>query len=179
MPSGAGKADKAAKARADFDEKRNGDALRHLEAFREKVSGVLSQDETQRSERILADRRRFCSDDTLLRYLRARASDETASLALVQSTLAWRESTLLAGAVGSTPVCEACGVDPCSHCFFRVGTDVDGNQVMYSCAARAVNKDPRANCQHMACEVDRIFKGNSSTGRIVWIIDFTVVYPLP
>lgn len=175
MPSPTSKADKAEKqehARAEFDQKRNVEALKHLEAFREKLGGVLAKDEAQKSEAILADRRRFCSDDTLLRYLRARDSDEAASLALLQSTLAWRESTLFSGAGGTTPVCEACGTEPCSHCFFRVGTDIDGNQVMYSCAARAVNKDPQANCRHMACEVERIFKGNSSSGRIVWIIDF-------
>ena len=175
MPSPTSKADKAEKqehARAEFDQKRNVEALKHLEAFREKLGGVLAKDEAQKSEAILADRRRFCSDDTLLRYLRARDSDQAASLALLQSTLAWRESTLFSGAGGTTPVCEACGTEPCSHCFFRVGTDIDGNQVMYSCAARAVNKDPQANCRHMACEVERIFKGNSSSGRIVWIIDF-------
>lgn len=170
--SSADKADAQERARTEFDEKRNTEALKHLETFREKVSGVLAQEEAQKSEKILADRRRFCSDDTLLRYLRARDSDEAASLALLQSTLSWRETTLFTGAGGTTPVCEACGTEPCSHCFFRVGTDIDGNEVMYSCAARAVNKDPQANCRHMACEVERIFKGNSVNGRIVWLIDF-------
>ena len=70
------------------------------------------------------------------------------------------------------PRCVECDSDATQHCFFRIGTDADGNEVMYSCAARARNKDPHANCRHMAVELERIFRGNCEPGKIVWVIDF-------
>ena len=84
------------------------------------------------------------------------------------ATLQWRTTYLGA----TSPSCAICETDPLAHCFFRVGTDADRNHVIYSCAARASNKDPHANCRHMACEMERIFDGNSASGRIVWLIDF-------
>ena len=109
------------------------------------------------------------SDDTLMRYLRARDGDETAALALLQSTLEWRADFLGAG---PAPRCTNCEADPTAHCFLHLGIDAAGDHVVYSCAGRARNKDVHANCRHMACELERIFDGNRLPGRMVWLIDF-------
>ena len=72
----------------------------------------------------------------------------------------------------SAPICQACHRDPTAHCFYRLGLDRVGRHVVYSCAGRARNKVVADNCTHMAFELERIFRHNSSTGKIVWVIDF-------
>jgi hypothetical protein len=87
----------------DFDTSRNLVALLHLEDFRNRVSVLLDSllndeliqvpvDATLTSwKQYLANRRElFCSDDTLLRYLRARDSDLNASLEMLVKTIRWR-----------------------------------------------------------------------------------------
>ena len=139
---------------------------------------------------------RFLTDDTLLRILRARDSDEIAALKMLRATLEWREThiddPLFVRNVRGHPRCQSCYRDPRSHCFYEIGMDRRGRHVIYSNAARAGNKvvlDNMQVCvycarldvrparppsphpkplQHMASELERIFDGNRVEGKLVW-----------
>uniref|UniRef100_A0A7S0FDK2 CRAL-TRIO domain-containing protein n=1 Tax=Pyrodinium bahamense TaxID=73915 RepID=A0A7S0FDK2_9DINO len=143
-----------------FDAQRRHAAQKHLESFRRRL-GYFPLTEANR---------RFCSDDTLLRYLCACDSDEEAALAKLQATLRWRGEVIAGG--GRLPRCPACEADPTAHCFMHVGADAKGRKVIYSCAGRAANKIVHDNCFHMAFELERLFDGNREPGKITWVIDF-------
>jgi len=71
------------------------------------------------------------------------------------------------------PQCKACAtVDPCSHCFYRLGLDRAGRHVIYSCAGRCTNLVVQDNMLHMAFELERIFNHESGPGKVTWVIDF-------
>lgn len=146
-------------AREAFDAARNELALTKLGSFRETVLATPE---------LTASQRRFLSDDTLLRYLRARDGDEAAALDMLRATLEWRAAHIDGVAGGCAPCAECAS----AHCFFRIGTDARGRHVVYSCAARSTNKAPPDNAKHMAFELERLFDGNRLPGRIVWLIDF-------
>lgn len=149
---------------SEFDALRQSVALQHLDTFRKRVAALPMTESN----------RKFCTDDTLLRYLRARNSDEDAALAMLTVTLRWRNHVVDVNTHGrELPSCAACRVNAGAHCFLRVGTDADGLHVVYSCAGRAGNKVVDDNCYHMAFELERIFHGNREPGKIVWLIDFS------
>ena len=159
------------RAQAAFDARRQALARPQLTPFRARVlahiaelggddgdgGGDTRQKQQQRASAAAA--RRFCSDATLLRYLRARDGDPAAAFTMLEATLAWRAEHVnrhaTAGAAASNgampssssyapPCCRACARDPTAHCFFRLGVDVAGRHVIYSCAGRASNKVGRA-----------------------------------
>jgi hypothetical protein len=150
---------------AAVDARRQAAALAKLDRFRATVEALG----------LSAAARRFCSDDTLLRYLRARDGDERRAFAMLQESLRWRAKHIEPAAAlhaDGVPRCACCTADACAHCFFRVGRDCEGRSVVYSCAAKATNKVPIDNMLHMAFEMERLFAGNAAPGRLVWVIDF-------
>lgn len=76
---------------AAFDARRNEEALHHLDGFRRLVESELGLELRRDPD---ASRPTpaayFATDDTLLRCLRARDSDEKAALDLLRSTISWR-----------------------------------------------------------------------------------------
>lgn len=156
------------RARIAFDHDRNTLAVTKLDTFKEKVFKLPDLTEAQQ---------RFLSDDTLLRYLRARDSDEAAALTMLQATLEWRTANIDSRLQATSaeeyvpPCCQPCVESADAHCFFHLGTDVNGWHVIYSCAARAKNKVVIDNALHMAFELERLFDGNRAPGRMTWIID--------
>ena len=72
-------------ARAVFDRDRQALAAAKLDAFRERALATRDLTRAQR---------RFLSDDTLLRYLRARDGDEAAALTMLVTTLEWRAANI-------------------------------------------------------------------------------------
>merc|ERR1719419_864361 len=96
---------------------------------------------------------------------------------MLWETLKWRRKyfpTEPGKAFSTRPhgVCAKCLANPTSHCFLNLGKDAAGRNVVYSCAGRAANKVVQDGMCHMACELERIFDGNSSPGQIAWIVDF-------
>lgn len=76
---------------AAFDARRNEEALRHLEDFRRFVESELGLElRRDPSASRPTPAAYFATDDTLLRCLRARDSDEKAALDLLRSTISWR-----------------------------------------------------------------------------------------
>lgn len=152
----------------EMDEKRQQVALAALASFRSRVRCQIGRPEAVE----------FATDDTLLRYLRARDGNEEKALSMFLSTLAWRAKNINPVAAASSGdeapygTCEQCKTDPRSHCFFNVGNDALGRPVVYSCAARAANKVVEDNMIHMALELERLFEGNKAPGKYVWVIDF-------
>lgn len=144
-----------------FDQKRHAAALPVLAAFRERIT------ETARTPAQL----RFLTDATLLRYLRARDSNQDAAAVMLEATLEWRAKHF-DGDDESERCCRPCATDARSHCFFQLFTDTAGRKVLYSCAARASNKIVDDNMMHMAWELEHLFGGrNGDPGKVTWLID--------
>lgn len=158
-------------------------AAKLLGSLREKVERELFAAETAPVLGLGPEARSFCSDSTLLRHLIHGDRDEGRALASLKATLKWRAGFFAGKGVYSADasadaggkakkLCQCCMIDPRAHCFLRVGTDVAGRHVIYSCAGAATNKRPLDGCRHMALELERIFDGNSAHGSIVWLINF-------
>ncbi|CAE7680122.1 oleD [Symbiodinium sp. CCMP2592] len=45
-------------------------------------------------------------------------------------------------------------------------------RVIYSCTGRAANKTPEDGIEHMATELERLFKNSTIPGSVAWIVDF-------
>ena len=141
-------------------------ALEQLASFRARVDRPALTDA----------QRRFLSDATLLRYLRARDGDADQSYDMLRATLEWRAEHMdhldCSAAIATIP-CAACAADPASHCFFSVGTDDRGWPVVYACAGRSTSKQVESNVLHTALEIERLFDGNRGSGKYVWLLDFS------
>ena len=109
----------------------------------------------------------FLSDHTLLRYLCVTEGDAAKALVKIQDTLAWRTQH-----IDNRPcACRACEADPDSHCFFALGPDARGWELMYACPARSRRKDPDGGLAHMYMVFESAFARNSAPGKIAWLID--------
>mmetsp|Transcript_10161 Transcript_10161/g.26373 ORF Transcript_10161/g.26373 Transcript_10161/m.26373 type:complete len:304 (-) Transcript_10161:334-1245(-) len=111
--------------------------------------------------------RHFLSDNTLIRHIEARDGDVSKAAAMLEGTLKWRSEHIDGVALS----CPSCVANKDAHCFFPIGKDSRGWMVIYSCAARAIDKKPETSIVHMSTMLERIFEGNSTPGKIVWIID--------
>lgn len=118
-------------------------------------------------ERYSDAQRTFLSDNTLIRHIEARDGDLDKASAMIEETLAWRSKH-----IDGVPLsCPSCVANKDAHCFFPIGKDSRGWMLIYSCAARAIDKKPESSIVHMSTMLERIFEGNSAPGKIVWIID--------
>ena len=137
---------------------------------------------------LTAGQRAFCTEATLLRYLayHDKQSDKQAdptgaktaskAHAALQATLKWR------GAQGFDPDpadkvprrCEQCEQDPNSHCFFSIGLDKRGWEVIYCCPPRSRLKDPASSSAHafkcFEAVADRA-PGGVGTGKFLMCVD--------
>lgn len=109
----------------------------------------------------------FCSDATLLRYLEARDGDLDEATDMLRSSLHWRAHNV--DSLG--PVCHACKADPTSHCFFSIGKDRRGWDLLYSSPGKAASKDVMSSVAHMALMLEQCFDRGARSGKAVWIID--------
>jgi hypothetical protein len=151
------------RAQVLFDQRRHSSALRALPAFREQV---LAQEAARTPAQ-----RRFLSDSTLVRYLRARDGDLAAAAGMLEATLEWRAKHFDTDCA-SERCCQPCATDARSHCFFPLFTDTAHRPVVYSCAARAANKVIEDNMMHMAWEIEHLFGGsNADPGKFIWLVD--------
>lgn len=116
--------------------------------------------------------RRFASEATRSRYLKAaNGSADRASLKLL-ATLEWRASFLSdAGDAPRATHCELCARDPDSHCFFNLGKDARGWELIYCCPARGRVKTPEENLRHMCMVLEDAFDHGAAGGRFAWMID--------
>ncbi len=74
-----------------------------------------------------SESKKFCSDPTLIRYLRARDHDHTLSMKLLLGTLQWRET--------EKPLairCPKCSANPLAHNMRIIGFDNLGRPVLYT-----------------------------------------------
>jgi len=124
--------------------------------------------------------RHFCSDDTLIRHLMFCEGNLQKTVASLKATVQWRAEFFNSKGIvnvgegaEATKSCQCCMKDPRAHCFLRVGKDSAGHHVIYSCSGAAMNKKPLDGCKHMALQLERIFDGNSSPGRVVWIVNMS------
>ena len=107
----------------------------------------------QQPNALTPGQRRFCCDGTLARIDRAHCGDsKPASKALgsVLSTLKWREAQGFDPDPAAAPprCCEYCDKDDTSHCFFSIGQDQRGWEVLYCCPPRSRLKDPASSSAH-------------------------------
>ena len=107
----------------------------------------------------------FLSDETLVRYLRARGSVGAATDAL-RRTLLWR-----AEHCREAPACPACERDPGTHCFLGVGWTNAGLPVVYGSVPRAADYEPAGAVSHFAQTLEKIFSHAHSGPRFVWLFD--------
>ena len=141
----------------EINTKRNRRAEASLSSLREAVDAMPLRPEQSR----------FCSDETLLRYLRITSGNVERALSKIKGTLAWRASH-----VDNKPLtCRQCVADPDSHCFFALGPDRRGWELIYACPARGKNKDPDGGLNHMYMLFESVFDRNRSKGKITWMID--------
>jgi hypothetical protein len=155
-------------------------AQRVLTSFRGRVKELLAGPPSKELP-LGPPAQRFCTDATLIRYLMACGSDEQKALAMLRSTLEWRAKNMdgvgsaatsaadFEAKIAAYPVCRCpcCATDPCQHCFLRIGTDVAGRHVIYSCSGSAANKKPADGMRHMSLELERVFDQNSAPGKVV------------
>jgi len=146
----------------------------NLDALRERVQVEILQGRAPSSpaeERELG----FYSTSTLMRYLCMQDGDVNKAFKAMRDTMEWRKKTFIPALFPqgcSLPCCRACARDPMSHCFLCVGKDVLGRHVIYSCTGRAANKTPEDGIEHMASELERLFKNSTIPGSVAWIVDF-------
>lgn len=110
-----------------------------------------------------------------MRYLCMQDGDVNKAFKAMRDTMEWRKKTFIPALFPqgcSLPCCRACARDPMSHCFLCVGKDVLGRHVIYSCTGRAANKTPEDGIEHMASELERLFKNSTIPGSVAWIVDF-------
>uniref|UniRef100_A0A7S3TGG2 CRAL/TRIO N-terminal domain-containing protein n=1 Tax=Emiliania huxleyi TaxID=2903 RepID=A0A7S3TGG2_EMIHU len=87
---------------AEEEEERHRLALAHLGTLQRRVASDLSP--------LSESEQRFLSEETLLRYLRARDGNEQLAFSMLEATLAWRRRHIApaCGEGGGLPRCEAC-----------------------------------------------------------------------
>ena len=107
----------------------------------------------------------FLSDETLLRYLRARGGFRSTCEAL-QRSLLWRNQHCL-----QPPACSMCEADWGSHCFLGIGWTASRCPVVYGSVPRASNYEPVGAVNHFAQTLERIFSHPNSAPRFVWLFD--------
>lgn len=110
----------------------------------------------------------FCTDATLLRYLEACRHDVSRAYARILNTLEWRAAK---GLEYRPMFCRECEDDEANHCFFGLGQDRRGLEVMYCNPGRARVKDPESCLMHMFKALESVFEGNALPGKIAWMID--------
>ena len=124
--------------------------------------------------------RRFCCDGTLARFVRAHCGDsKPASKALgsVLSTLKWREAQGFDPDPAAAPprCCEYCDKDDTSHCFFSIGQDQRGWEVLYCCPPRSRLKDPASSSAHafkcIEAAMERATPQGPGTGKFLLAVD--------
>uniref|UniRef100_A0A7S1TLG4 CRAL-TRIO domain-containing protein n=1 Tax=Erythrolobus australicus TaxID=1077150 RepID=A0A7S1TLG4_9RHOD len=107
----------------------------------------------------------FCSDATLLRFLRARKHQVELAHKMVRASIKWRAD--------NRPLevqCEACAQNPRSHTLREVGMDRELRPVFYSSFAGQQNKDADDNIDHIIMVLERTFDLIPAQ-QLVWIID--------
>ena len=88
--------------------------------------------------------RTFCTDGTLLRYLRARNWKQADSLKMIKASIKWQEETK-----PETVKCPKCLKDPMAHNMRVVGFDKHGRPVIYTCFRQAHDRfNAEANMKH-------------------------------
>ena len=112
----------------------------------------------------------LCTDETLLRFLETsvvhdnehvkevRVADAATAL---EKTLVWRAEQGLdvSPPIRETNCCEGCETNPYAHCFFSIGRDQRGWEVLYMCPGRSADKDPSSLTRHMVLTLESIFAG--------------------
>ncbi|CAE7353205.1 Dagla [Symbiodinium natans] len=149
-------------------------ARENLAALRERVQVEILQGRAPQSPEE-ARELGFYSTSTLMRYLCMQDGDVNKALKAMKDTMEWRKRmfhSALFPQGSSMPCCRACMRDPLSHCFLCVGKDVLGRHVIYSCTGRAGNKTPEDGIEHMASEMERLFRNSTMPGSVAWIVDF-------
>jgi hypothetical protein len=119
--------------------------------------------------------RAFCTDGTLLRYLRARNWKIKDAKKMLDASLAWRDE------MNPEQVrCPKCAKDPMAHNMRCVGLDSLGRPVIYTCFRQAHDRwNAEANMMHMIQTLEGAsvlmeaegIQVNPS-GKWVWVIDF-------
>jgi len=112
--------------------------------------------------------RAFCSEATLVRYLRARDHDDKKALAMLRKSLAWRRTV-----EPEILICKSCQVDGTSHSMRGVGVSKNGHPVFYSQFTGVTCRDPDQNVNHLIFKLENAFKSEHVTAEsFVWVIDF-------
>lgn len=98
------------------------------------------------------------------------------TLSALQSTLRWRDSMGFDPDPATAPprVCEQCAADQDSHCFFSIGHDRRGWEVIYCCPPRSRLKDPASSSMHaFKCfeAIDARAPDGRGTGKFVMAVD--------
>jgi len=110
--------------------------------------------------------REFCSDSTLLRFLRARKMNTENAYKMVRSSVKWRADNR-----PEQVVCDACAQNPRSHTLREIGMDRETRPVFYSSFAGQLNREADDNIDHIIMLLERSFEIIPAQ-QLVWIIDF-------
>ena len=126
-----------------------------LAARREKARSTLA--ELRRALDASGEAAAECEDEMLVRFLESTGGDDVkqARKALA-ATLSWRCKQGL-DVVPPPRVCPHCAANPYAHCFFSIGRDRRGWEVVYSCPGRTSAKDPSSACRHLVLTLESIF----------------------
>mmetsp|Transcript_42480 Transcript_42480/g.104124 ORF Transcript_42480/g.104124 Transcript_42480/m.104124 type:complete len:305 (-) Transcript_42480:114-1028(-) len=112
----------------------------------------------------------FNDPRTLRRFAVARRGDTDGAKKQIQKCCAWRDKHL------SLPIsaltCPDCEKDVRNHCFFSLGPDHLGRNVVYACARRALINEAHGASQHMARTLEIGFARPGAASTWVWIVDF-------
>ena len=146
-----------AKVEAILEAKREA-ARAHLQELRE----LLVKDDAEACK---------CTDAALLRYLESEVSltrknevkhvRVTAAARALQATLKWRrkEGLDVVPPLRTTRCCEGCETNAFAHCFFGLGVDKRGWEVVYACPGRSGGKEPNSLVRHLILSLESIFEG--------------------
>jgi hypothetical protein len=98
------------------------------------------------------------------------------TLAAMQATLKWRDTQGFDPDPATAPPrrCEECEADPHAHCFFSIGLDKRGWEVLYCCPPRSRLKDPRSSSTHaFKCfeAINARAPDGPGTGKFVMAVD--------
>jgi hypothetical protein len=109
----------------------------------------------------------FLTEATFLRYLEARDGDVSKASEMLTNSLKWRAERLDDREI----TCPSCNASPHAHCFIPIGEDTRGWQMVYSCAARASDKNSESSVVHMSATLEKLFDRSAKPGKIAWLID--------
>uniref|UniRef100_A0A7S0VUD6 CRAL-TRIO domain-containing protein n=1 Tax=Hemiselmis tepida TaxID=464990 RepID=A0A7S0VUD6_9CRYP len=116
--------------------------------------------------------RGFCGDRrNLMRFAVARRGNLEGARKQLEKCLRWREENLPADPLRLG--CEACEADRHTHCFFSLGLDIQGRNVVYASAPRAKMNGARDAVLHMARTLELGWSHAHVAPQWVWVIDFT------